>query len=224
MRIAIAFIVGFSIWAIQAGDDKFALQPAATAPPTELAEAIRKLLPDKSIQVNDAAGQTIGEFWFRAEVPVDAAPMQIKNGLTYREIRQTEILGAVRFDREWSDYRKQKIKPGVYTLRLGFQPKIDDHAGVSEFQEFLLATAAEKDVDADLVEPKEMIERSVKSLGTKHPMVFMLFPNPRPAVMPELAKRPRNHLLLSTRAEATVDGKKSGTFLGLSATIVGHAE
>src|SRR6185295_2345448 len=104
-----------------------------------------------------------------AQLPVDATPTQIKNGLTYREIRQTEILGAVRFDQEWTDYRKQKVKPGVYTLRLGFQPTIDDHVGASEHQEFLLVTAAERDEDADILEPKVLIERSRKSMGTKHP-------------------------------------------------------
>ena len=228
MRFAFAIIAIFALAtassATKGGDAKASLQQATSAPPAELADDIRKLLSDKSIQVADASGQAIGEFWFRAEVPVDATPTQIKNGLTYREIRQTEILGAVRFDREWTDYRKQKIKQGVYTLRLGFQPKIDDHAGVSEFQEFLLATAADKDAGPELVEPKDMIERSLKGLGTKHPGVFMLFPNPRPALMPELATRPRNHVLLCTRCETTVDGKKTGTTMGLSMTIVGHAE
>ncbi len=225
MRFAFAmFVFALSSWTGLGGDSKGDLQTASTKPPAELADGIRKLLPEKSIQVNDAAGQAIGEFWFRAEIPVDASPTQIKNGLTYREIRQTEILGAVRFDREWTDYRKQKIKPGVYTLRLGFQPKIDDHVGVSDYQEFLLVTAADKDVGPELVEPKDMIERSLKGLGTKHPGVFMLFPNPRPALMPELATRPRSHMLLSTRCETTVDGKKTGTALGLSMTIIGHAE
>jgi len=190
----------------------------------ELAEGIRKLLPASSIQVTAADGQAIGEFWFRATIPVDATPTQIKNGLTYREIRQTEILGAVRFDREWADYRKQKVKAGVYTLRLGFQPTIDDHVDASEHQEFLLVTAADKDEDPELIEPKVLIERSRKSLDTKHPGVFMLFPNPRPPLKAELTTRPRNHVLLNVRAEPVFDGKKTGSSLGLSLTIVGHAE
>jgi hypothetical protein len=142
----------------------------------------------------------------------------------HREIRQTEILGAVRFDREWSDYRKQKVKAGIYTLRLGFQPTIDDHVDVSEHQGFLLVTAADKDEGPEIVEQKDMIERSRKSLGSKHPGVFMLFPNSRPAARPELTTRPRNHVLLNVRTEPLVDGKKTGTALGIGMTIIGHAE
>jgi len=207
-----------------AGAEKGTLQTATTEPPMELAEGIRKLLPASSIQVTAADGQAIGEFWFRATVPVDATPTQIKNGLTYREIRQTEILGAVRFDREWADYRKQKVKAGVYTLRLGFQPTIDDHVGASEHQEFLLVTAADKDEGPEILEPKVLIERSRKSLDSKHPGVFMLFPHPRPALKADLTTGPRNHVMLNVRAEPVVDGNKTGSSLGLSLTIVGHAE
>jgi hypothetical protein len=222
--LALGLVAGMH-YGLAAGDEKGTLQTATTEPPMELAEGIRKVLPTSSIQVTGADGQSIGEFWFRTTIPVDATPTQIKNGLTYREIRQTEILGAVRFDRDWTDYRKQKVKAGVYTLRLGFQPTIDDHVGASEHQEFLLVTAAEKDEGPDIIEPKDLIERSLKSLGTKHPGVFMLFPNPRPALKAELTTRPpRNHVLLNVRTEPVALGKKTGSALGLSLTIVGHAE
>lgn len=206
-----------------AGDDKLALKTGTTAPPAELADPIRKLMPPSSMQVTDVAGHPVGEFWFRQDVPTDATPTQIKNGLTYRELRQTELLGAVRLDREFIDSRKQKIKAGVYTLRLGFQPAIDDHVGVSDHQEFLLLTAAELDATADIVEPKEMIARSIKTLGKNHPAVLMLFPLAKPAALSELQSRPKKHVTLNTRLDLVTEGKKSGA-MGLSVTIVGHAE
>src|SRR5262245_51704021 len=92
LMLPVAFVFAF------AGDEKGTLKTATTAPPAELAEPIRAMLPAKSVQVMDAAGGTLGEFWFRADVPTDATPTQIKNGLTYRELRQTELLGAVRLD------------------------------------------------------------------------------------------------------------------------------
>jgi len=115
----------------RAGEEKYKVQTATTTPPEELAAPVRKLLADKSVQFQDASGKTIAEFWFRPETPVDATPEQIKNGLSYKEVPQTEILGAVRFDQDWTDYLKQKVKAGVYTLRLGYQPSDGDHQGSS---------------------------------------------------------------------------------------------
>ena len=85
----------------------------------------------------DADGKAVCDVWFRKEIPADATPEQIKTGVTFREVKQTEVLGVIQLHRDWSDYRKQKIKPGVYTMRLAYQPTDGKHtADVSEFQEF----------------------------------------------------------------------------------------
>ena len=58
-------------------------------------------------------------------------------GVTLREVKQTEVIEAVQFHVDWTDYRKQKVKPGVYTMRLGYQPTDGKHtADVSDFQDF----------------------------------------------------------------------------------------
>src|SRR5262245_48447122 len=98
-------------------DAKFALKSATSEPPNELDESIRKLLSSESILFQDASGKTIAEFWFRSAIPTDATPEQVKNGVTYREVKQTELFGAVRFEQNYTDYRQQKVKAGVYTLR-----------------------------------------------------------------------------------------------------------
>ena len=46
------------------------------------------------------------------------------------------MVGAVQFPEVWKDYRKQKIKAGVYTLRIGVQPEDGDHMGTAPFNEF----------------------------------------------------------------------------------------
>jgi hypothetical protein len=206
-----------------AGEAKFQVKTAMTAPPDELSADVKKLFSNASIQLQDDAGKTVAEFWFRPETPVEATPEQVKNGLSYKEVPQTEVLGTVRFDQDWTDYRKQKVKAGVYTLRLGYQPADGDHQGSSEFQDFLVVTAAAKDTNPELVEPKEMIERSAKSINSSHPGVFMLFPVGK-ADMPKLETRARNHLFLATQSPATIAGKKAGGVLGIGMTLVGHAE
>jgi hypothetical protein len=207
-----------------AAQEKYTIQVGDNPPPKELAESIQKVLRLQSVQLLDPSGKSIGEFWFRAELPTDANATQIKNGLTYKEIAQTEILGAVKLEAEYRDYRKQKVKAGVYTLRLGYQPADGDHQGSSDFQDFVVAVAAEKDKNAGPMEPKEMIEASMKSIGTGHPAVFMLFPGIATKAMPELSAQAKKHWVLYGRSELTAGGQKTGSHLGIGITVIGSAE
>jgi hypothetical protein len=203
---------------------KYTIKTAEAPIPKEVGEPIQKLLGPQAIQFLDPAGKSIAELWFRKEIPADATPEQVKNGLTYREIKQSEVMGVVRFDQDWRDYRKQKVKAGTYTLRLGYQPMDGDHMGASDFQEFLLVLDATKDTKPDLVDAKHLAEASGKSIGAGHPAVFMLFPNSKPGVAPSLAAMPKNHWVLLTKEEITLGGKKTGTSLGIGMTLVGAAE
>src|SRR5207253_5875829 len=62
--------------------------------------------------------------------------------ITLREIPETTVLGALRVHKTMIDYRKQKIKEGVYTLRLGYQPSDGDHMGTAPNNEFCLPVPA----------------------------------------------------------------------------------
>lgn len=212
-------IAGYS----PAQEGKYAIKTGDTAPPKGVSEAIQKLLEKKSVQLLAADGKSIAELWFRASVPADATPEQIKNGITYREVKQTEILGVIRVDQDWSDYRKQKVKPGVYTLRLGYQPADGDHQGASIHKEFLVLVDTAKDTKPELMDYKEMVELSMKSISTGHPGVLMLFPNPKPGPAPKLDAKEMNHWVLFTKEGITAAGKDTGTTLGIGVTLVGNA-
>src|SRR5207302_915540 len=136
----------------------------------------------------------------------DATPEQVKNGLTYRELKETSVVGAVRIDQAWTDYRKQKIKTGVYTMRLGFQPMDGDHQGKSQYTEFLLLSASEKDKSADTMTPKMLVEMSMKSIDAGHPAVFMLFPVSKSPAMPKLAAMEKDHWVLQVAEPVQVGG------------------
>ncbi len=209
---------------VLAEDTKFSIKTADTPVPQEIAEPIQKLLGPQSVQLLDPAGQIVCEAWFRKEIPADATPEQVKNGLTYREVKQSEVVAVIRFDQDWRDYRKQKVKAGTYTMRLGYQPMDGDHTGASETQDFLLAVDAAKDTKPDLMDAKQMIETSAKSIGTGHPAVFMLFPNTKPGAAPTLAALPKNHWVLQTKEDVAIGGKKTGTSLGFGLTLVGAAD
>jgi hypothetical protein len=209
---------------VEAQDGKYTIKTIDMPVPKEVGEPIQKLLQPQAIQLLDPAGKNVCEVWLRKEIPADATPEQIKNGLTYREVKQSELFGVVRFDQDWRDYRKQKVKAGTYTLRLGYQPMDGDHTGASEFQDFLVVLSASGDTKADVMDPKHMIETSAKSISTGHPGVFMLFPNNKPGAAPALAAMPKNHWVLMTKEDVTVNGQKTGASLGVGLTLVGAAD
>jgi hypothetical protein len=199
-------------------DDPYRIKTADAAPPTELAEPVRKLLVDRCVQFFAAGDQPTVEIWFRKEAPGDAVEVQIMNGLTYREIPETTVLGALRVVGDFTDYRRQKIAPGVYTLRLAFQPPTDDHQGSAPYTEFLLACPVGEDKTPDRIEHKALEELSIKTTG-KHPAVFLLFPGKNTADEPKLVEKGGGCWALMVKQDVRVGDKKA--VMGLGMTLIG---
>ena len=198
---------------------QYSVKEAAAAPPKELNESIRKLLHERAVQLRDAKDALLCEVWFRKEVPGKATPEQVKNGLTYRELPETTLLGVLKVTETLVDYRKQKIKAGVYTLRLGIQLMDGDHMGTSPYNEFALLSPAAEDKAPDQMDVKELHELSGKATGRKHPGLMLLFPNKTAAEAPAMEAKPKDHVVLSYRVPATAAGQKAN--LGFSLVVVG---
>jgi hypothetical protein len=206
-----------------AADAKYTIKTTNLPPPKELAEPIRKLMGDHAVQLLDSKGTVLGEVWLRKELPVKATPEQIKNGLAYHDLEESTILGAVRFDQTSSDYRKHKVKPGVYTLRLGFQPMDGDHMGTAPYPEFCMVLSAKEDVKPDLLETKRLQEMSAKAMGSSHPGVFLLFPNEKPPQTPQLIEKENNQWVLLAKEPVSAPGLKGSVHLGIGLTLIGHS-
>jgi hypothetical protein len=205
----------------KAADAAYTIKTADAEVPKEVQEPVGKLLSNKCIQFSDAKG-LLAELWFRKEVPAKATPEQVKNGLTYKEVQQGTILGVVRVAQQSGDYRKQKIKPGVFTIRLAIQPMDGDHMGTAPYGEFGLLIPAGED-KGDNLEPKKMHEMSMKASGTGHPAVFLLFPAGEKDVAgaPKLVDKGEGHWVLMIKLDADASGKKAT--LGLGLTLIGFS-
>ncbi len=193
--------------------------------PKDLKDSIRKEMGGKAIQFRKKGGDLIAEIWLRDKLPAESLfRKQDKKTFVYKDLRETTVLGAVRFAKEWKDYRGQKVKAGVYSIRLGFQPQDGDHMGTSPFPNFVVLVAAKFDPKIGEMPTRGMIERSMASISTSHPAILLLFPNKKPGdeiklVEPEY---PKDHLVLTTSQVINLGENKSGT-LGLSLALVGHA-
>src|SRR5207253_5230968 len=134
---------------------------------------------------------------------------QVKAGLKYSQLEETTVIGAVRFPDTWVDYRKNKIKPGVYTLRLAIQPMDGDHMGTAPYNEFCLLSPADQDRKPDTMDPKDLHDLSGKSTARKHPGIMLLFPNKKPADTPTVEAKPQEHWVLSFKLPVSAAGQKA---------------
>src|SRR5262245_26262315 len=213
---ALLALVGYT----SAADTKLTVKVEKTEPPKELTDAVKKTLDGQAMSVFDEKGKLICTVWPAKSLDTKATADQAKAGLKYSQVEETTVVGAVKFAEEWKDYRKQKIKPGVYTLRLAVQLMDGDHMGTAPYNEFCLLCPASQDTAPDLMEVKELYELSGKSSGRKHPGIVLLFPNKMPAEAPAIEAKPKDHVVLSYRVPATAGGQKAN--LGFSLVIVGE--
>jgi hypothetical protein len=226
LRIAILLCFGVIFISLASSQEgkKFSIKTTESPVPKDVSPEIAKLLVDSSIQLLDATGKPIADVWLRKEIPTDAAEAQLKSGVTFREVKQGEILGAIQFHQKWTDYRKQPIKAGAYIMRLGYQPTDGKHtADVSDYHEFALVIAAKDDKKKDLIEPKALSDKSGDSLELAHPGVFMLWPNPTPKKEPTIDARPKDHWVVNGRIQLISGGKATGKDIGIGLTLVGHS-
>jgi hypothetical protein len=201
-----------------AAEPKLTVKVEDQEPPKDLSDAVRALLDNKAMSVFDD-NKLLCTVWACKSLESKATAEEAKAGLKYANLEETTVVGAVKFPEQWIDYRKQKIKPGVYTLRLGLQPMDGDHQGTAPFNDFLLLSPADKDKKPEVVEPKEMHELSAKSVGRKHPGIMLLFPNKKPTDAPAIETKPKEHWTLNFQIPATAAGEKAN--LGFSLVVVG---
>ncbi len=217
-RTALLAVVGFCFaWPVHAAN--YAIKTISDAePPKEVKESIRKLLSQQCVQLVDAKGRTLAELWFRKELPVKATETQVKNGLTYQEVPVSSLIGVMRVPKGLTDYRKQKVKPGVYTLRFGIQPMDGDHMGTAPYSEFCLVSPAEDDTKPDLMEAKSLNELSGHTTEG-HPSMLLLFPGKGAVAEPKLVDKGEGHWVLLFQIDAAAGEHKAKMSFGL--TLIG---
>ena len=179
-------------------------------PPADLAADVRAVLDHKAVAVGDAL-----TVWFRDVLPLEASAEVLANGAGYRELPAGTLVGAVKFHRPFTDYRKQRLPSGVYTLRFAVQPEVGDHAGTSPHPEFLLLSPAADDDSPATVEPGELLKRSRKATGGDHPAVMLLVPAKGAGEGAKVEERAGGLRVLLARRPAAADGVRATLNIGL---------
>lgn len=187
--------------------------------PKELAAELQPLMAETPLILRDHQMQVLAEVWIRKVLPVDATPNQVKNGLTYEEIPEGTLLGAIRFPNDAQDYRKQRVPAGVYTLRLAQQPQVGDHDGTAPFRTFALVLRAKDDRRPDVLDIEKMHQMSAR-VTEGHPSPWMFFPPGKDAgPEPRLLDKGKGHWVLFWKQEVKA-GDLSAS-LGFGLTLIG---
>jgi hypothetical protein len=202
-----------------AADTKMSVKVEDAAPPKELSDSVRAMLDRKAMRVFDDKGKLLCTVWARKSLETKATAEQAKSGLKYAHLQDTSLVGAIQFADTFTDYRKYKVQPGMYTLRLGNQPTDGDHQGTAPYNEFCLLTPAAADTSPGTMEPKELFELITKATKRKHPGVMLLFPCKTPPEKPVVEAKPKEHFVLSFRVPAIAGGENG--YLGVSLVVVG---
>ncbi|HEV2388723.1 MAG TPA: hypothetical protein VGS20_15880 [Candidatus Acidoferrales bacterium] len=173
-------------FAAPAAAQAYTASTANEAPPAELAAEVRAALGGQAIQVKSPAG-VLCELWLRQTVPAVVSPGQTL-GVVYNQIAPGTLVGAVRFPAQVVDFRNQKVKPGVYTLRYELNPVDGNHQGVAPDRDFLLLVPAASDASTAPLEFNDLAKLSRLAAGTGHPSVWCLVdPGGAPSQVPAVA-------------------------------------
>ena len=154
--------------------EKYSAAELKEPAPEQLAADVREGLGKTGYRVADSSGKTICDVWLRAELPV-LEKFTAQNDVTY-PIEPGTLIGAIRFPAANSDYRKQSIKSGTYTLRYGHQPQDGNHLGTAQNRDFAIASLAAEDKSPEGMSQEKAMEQSKKASGTTHPAIFSLLP------------------------------------------------
>jgi hypothetical protein len=205
---------------VRAQDYKVETSEAAT--PTELAPAIREALGSTALRVIGPQGP-LCEIWLRAAVPARASVEQ-KLGVAYGQFEEGTLFGAVRFLLESRDFRKQLVKPGVFTLRYALNPVDGNHMGVSPIRDFLLLLPAAEDVNPANVTRDDTLKLSKKSIGLNHPSVWSIASGEgEHAKLPDVVRlEEEDAWVLYFRIQVQPAGEAAAR-LTLGLIVVGHA-
>jgi hypothetical protein len=213
----VLFLSGAALVPGAAAADAFTLEKTAEAPPADLPAALRDALAPGALRVSSPAG-VLCEIWLRKAVPVVATP-STELGVTFGQIADGTFLGVMRIASGTTDFREQKVKPGLYTLRYSLHPVDGNHTGIAPQRDFALLSPVADDSDPATIPREEALKRSAKTTGTKHPSVWSLWPADAAGAAPALRFQSDAQIWMLTFRLPLA----SGSPVPMGMVVVGHA-
>jgi hypothetical protein len=177
-RAAVLAVLVFLASAAFAGEP--IVDSAGALPEGAASQSLRSALAGEGIRVR-VGESVLAELWVVTEIAAAPEPKS-KPGANFTAIADGALLGVVRFEAKWSDYRGRSVAAGTYSLRYAIQPVDGDHMGVSEFLDYAVLVPAARDLDPKpIADRKALYALGREASGRNHPAILYLVPPGRSA-------------------------------------------
>jgi hypothetical protein len=187
-------------------------------PSAPLSPEQRDILNWTALEVRSGSDMVL-RAWFREAIPVRPPAAESKRKATYRDIEEGKLIGVVEFPKVFTDYRRQRIPAGLYTMRYAVQPNTGEHTDTAPHREFFLLTAASDDRGVERMEPKRLIALSRKINEGTHPALLLLWPITDRDANASIIAEVKGVLAVAVRRTGDAGGRK--TPLGFAITVAG---
>jgi hypothetical protein len=158
------------------------------------------------------------ELWIRKSIP--AQTKKDVEGVAYPRLAESTLVAVIHFPEAAADYRGHRIPAGFYTLRYAIMPNDGNHLGAAPNRDFLLAIPAASDTDpAAAFKPDELVTKSARASGTKHPSPLSLAETDKAPPSPTVSKDDQDHWIFSAATKLT-----SGEALAFALVVKGTAQ
>ncbi len=141
------------------------------APADSVAADIAKTLAPTAVKVTED-GAAVCEIWLCKQWNVKAGFKPTFQVLYPFEVG--ELIGVVRYAQREEDFREQRIRSGVYTLRYAYQPQDGNHIGTSDTRDFLVLLPAAADTKPARLDLQKMYDLSSKVSKSPHPAILSM--------------------------------------------------
>lgn len=205
-----------------AAAQSYKVENVSATPPQELSAAVRDALSGEALRVIGPSGPMC-EIWLRKAVPAKASATQ-ELGISFGQLAEGTLVGAVRFAADVKDYRQQRVKSGVYTFRYALLPVDGNHQGVAPQRDFLIAGPAAADQDPASLSRDATLNLGRKTTGTSHPSVWSLVAvEGGSAALPGMTHQEDGDLWLVRFRVPIQSGSSAPSGAVMALVIVGHA-
>lgn len=187
------------------------IEPVGAFTDAAASAALKKALEPKGYRVSTADGTVLCEIWLRSGIANGKNDAQ---GAAYTWAPTSALVAVITFPKSTTDYRRQPLKAGTYTLRYAVHPQDGNHIGISPIRDFLLLVPVADDQNPDAPYSfEDLTKLSKKASGTNHPAPMSLVTTDGITTWPSVFEDENGHLVFAAKVKTAAGSESAIAFV-----------